>query len=127
MDIDLPSTSTSNSQVRTLIDRETQTVSYNKDILLRRKVKTLKQKVKRRDVKISNMKDVIRSISKSGHSNENLDEVLKKHFEGKKLQNYIFKLKSYSIFSFQVCLWNLYFSRKGKTKACILGNADIHL
>ncbi|KAG5858325.1 hypothetical protein JTB14_033292 [Gonioctena quinquepunctata] len=64
--IDLPSTSTS-SQVQTLIDCETQTVPY-KDILLQRKVKTLKQKVKRRDVKISNMKEVIHSISKSGHS-----------------------------------------------------------
>ncbi|KAG5892120.1 hypothetical protein JTB14_032343 [Gonioctena quinquepunctata] len=82
--IDLPSTSTS-SQVQRLIDCETQTVPY-KDILLQRKVKTLKQKVKRRDVKISNMKEVIHSISKSGHSNEKLDEILKKHFEGLPLE-----------------------------------------
>ncbi|KAG5877774.1 hypothetical protein JTB14_007210 [Gonioctena quinquepunctata] len=82
--IDLPSTSTS-SQVQTLIDCETQTVPY-KDILLQRKVKTLKQKVKRRDVNISNMKEVIHSISKSGRSNEKLDEILKKHFEGLPLE-----------------------------------------
>ncbi|CAH1106676.1 unnamed protein product [Psylliodes chrysocephalus] len=73
--IDLSSTSASSSQVRKMINRETQTDSNKMNILLQRKVKTLKQKVKRRDVKITNMKDVINEISKSGHSNENLDEL----------------------------------------------------
>ena len=74
-----PSTST-----QQFIDAETQTPTDNKQYILRRKLKTLKQKVRRRDLKISNMKEVITAISKSGFSNENLDAVLKNYFEGKK-------------------------------------------
>lgn len=49
---------------------------------LRRQVKTLRQKVKRRDLKISNMKDIIKEIKNSGFNNENLNTVLKNYFEG---------------------------------------------
>lgn len=48
-------------------------------------MKSLREKVKRRDIKISNMKDVINELSRSGCSNENLDNVLKNYFEGEKL------------------------------------------
>lgn len=86
IDIELPSTSSSSSQeVPKLIDCGSQTYSSKAKTLhnLHREVKTLKQKVRRRNLKIANMKELLQSISKSGHSNESLDEVLKKHFEGK--------------------------------------------
>lgn len=91
MDIDLPLASTSTTPAnrsekfgKILLDKETQTVPVNIE-QLRRKVKTLKQKVNRKNLKIRNMKEVISTIKKSGHSNENLDIVLEKYFEGIKL------------------------------------------
>lgn len=82
MDIDLPSTSATATPAERLLHKGTQTVPDNTVTQLRRKVKTLKQKVSRRDIKISNMKGVISEIKKSGHSTENLDIVLNKYFEG---------------------------------------------
>lgn len=87
---DLPSTSASTS-CSTLtehvkyVDHETQTIRDESKTLtkLRRKIRTLKQTVKRQNVKISNMKDVINEISKRGHSNESLDAILKNYFEGR--------------------------------------------
>lgn len=49
---------------------------------LNRQIKTLKQKIKRRDLKISNMKDIIRELKNSGNTNESLDTVLSNYFEG---------------------------------------------
>lgn len=92
MDVDInyessaPATSTSlvtNSKV--FVHQSTQTSTTTKEETirkLRRQVKSLKQKVQRRDIKISSMKDVIKQISQSGFSNENLDGVLKNYFEG---------------------------------------------
>lgn len=82
MDIDVPSTSTTLD--KKLLDKETQTLPDNTVTKLRRKVKTLKQKVIRKNIKISNMKEVIIAIKNSGHSNGNLDTVLNKYFEGYK-------------------------------------------
>lgn len=82
MDIDLSSTSTAG--VKMYLDSGTQTAPDKRVDLLQKKVKNLKQKVKRRDVKISSMKDIFKKISKRDLSNDNLDTVLKKHFEGKK-------------------------------------------
>lgn len=82
MDIDLFSTSA--GPIR-MIDKEVQTFPDKNEktiTLLRRKIKTLKQKVNRRDLKISNMKQLIMEIKESGHSNESLNTVLQKYFEG---------------------------------------------
>ncbi|ENN70758.1 hypothetical protein HUJ04_001472 [Dendroctonus ponderosae] len=68
MDIDLPSTSTSTATVEKSIDKECQTVLDDKVAILQRKVKTLKQEIKRKDVKIRNMKDVINAIGTNGDS-----------------------------------------------------------
>lgn len=51
-------------------------------IIMRRKIKTLKQKVRRRDIKIRNMKELIQQISQNGHTTEDMDSVLKNYFEG---------------------------------------------
>lgn len=84
MEIDLSLPSTSATAMKTFVDKEAQTVgNYATVTSLKRTVKTLKQKIKRRDIKISNMKDVIREISNSGYSNAKLDEVLKNYFEGR--------------------------------------------
>ncbi|CAG9813010.1 unnamed protein product [Phaedon cochleariae] len=91
MDIDLPMASS--SQVLKFFDKETQTISFQKDMLLRRNkgtqtvsfqkdnplgktVKTLRQKVKRRDLEISKMKEVVQSISNSVYSNDNHEEII---------------------------------------------------
>ncbi|KAB0795517.1 hypothetical protein PPYR_12356, partial [Photinus pyralis] len=80
MDIDCPP-STSTAYVATSKDCGTQTLASSSVTALRRQIKTLKQKVRRRDLKLSSMKEVINEISKSGHSNTNLDAVLKNYFE----------------------------------------------
>lgn len=81
MDVDFPSTS-DEGYTKKFIDTGTQTNAENIVPLLRRKVKSLKQKIHRRDVKISTMKDVIREIKNSGHSNDSLNTVLQNYFEG---------------------------------------------
>lgn len=81
MNTDLPSTSTSN--MHSHVDHTTQTEPDHKVTVMRRQIKTLKQKVRRKNLKISTMKDVIREISSSGYNNENLNTVLKNYFEGK--------------------------------------------
>ena len=84
IELSLPSTSTALSQ--TFVDCSTQCSLVRPKnlscIKLRRQVKTLKQKVRRRDLKISNMTDVINEIKQNGYSNENLDVVLRNYFEG---------------------------------------------
>lgn len=92
MDVDIdhessaPATSTlvTNSKVFVHQSTQTSTTTTKEETIrkLRRQVKSLKQKVQRRDIKISSMKDVIKQISQSGFSNENLDGVLKNYFEG---------------------------------------------
>lgn len=64
-------------------DAETQTNNmFCKNLNCQRKIKALKGKVKRRDVKIKEMKDLISEFSKRGYNTENLNVVLKNHFEG---------------------------------------------
>lgn len=80
--IDIPSTSAGPTR---FLDKEVQTKPDNnkrKITLLRQKVKNLKQKVKRRDQKIATMKQLISEIKNSGHSNDSLNTVLEKYFEG---------------------------------------------
>lgn len=79
-DSNTPSTSSGKAQ---LVDVAVQVSTDAKLFHLQRKVKTLKQKVRRRDLKIFSMKEVIEKISKSGFSNENLHAVLKHYFEGR--------------------------------------------
>lgn len=70
---------------KTCMDKETQTNNNGNNEKLyqmKKRVKTLKQKIKRRDRKILNMKDLIEKISSSGYSNENLNVILKNYFEG---------------------------------------------
>ncbi|CAG9764501.1 unnamed protein product [Ceutorhynchus assimilis] len=45
-----------------------------------KEIKTLKQKVRRKDIKIKNMKEIIRELKKTGNSSEGLDTVLRKYF-----------------------------------------------
>ncbi|KAJ8967707.1 hypothetical protein NQ314_002653, partial [Rhamnusium bicolor] len=74
-ELNLPSASASLQK-----DQESQTPVDNKLFMLKRTIKTLRQKVRRKDLRISTMKDVIKEISKSGHSTENLDAVLENYF-----------------------------------------------
>lgn len=53
-----------------------------KYIKMKRQVKTLKQKIKRKDLKISNMKEIITELKQKGYSNNNLEMVLRNYFEG---------------------------------------------
>lgn len=83
VDSSLPSTSFTVPLVKTFTDNATQVELMNPhDRILKKKIKTLQQKVRRKNVKISNMKDVIKEIKKCGYSNENLDIVLGNYFEG---------------------------------------------
>ncbi|KAF2883813.1 hypothetical protein ILUMI_22344 [Ignelater luminosus] len=68
----IPSTS---QETNKLVGVESQTQHYDELEVysLRKKIKSLKQKVRRKELKISNMKNLIQEISKSGCSNENLD------------------------------------------------------
>lgn len=77
-----PSSSGVSAQSRMFVDKATQTTEKNTILKLRKKIRTLKQKVRRRNLKISTMKDVIKEISKRGYNTENLDTVLKNYFEG---------------------------------------------
>lgn len=79
---DIPSTS---SETTSLSDKGIQTDQDidGKTSLLRRKIKTLKQKVKRKNVKIENMTQLIKEIKNSGQSNEPLLTVLENYFEGR--------------------------------------------
>lgn len=80
--------STSTILPKTFVDRKIQCslVKLKTQGKLRRQVKTLKQKVKRRDLKVTNMKDIIRELKSSGNTNESLDCVLRNYFEGKFLR-----------------------------------------
>lgn len=77
-----------------IVDHETQTTETtldNRIQLLERKVKSLRQKLRRKDVKISTMEVAINRIKKSGPTNESLDTVLKRYFKGRHfLFNYVF-------------------------------------
>jgi DNA transposase THAP9 len=50
--------------------------------ILRRKIKTLNQKIRRRNVKISSMAELIKRMKESGHNNENLNSVMENYFTG---------------------------------------------
>lgn len=80
MDIDEPSTSA--SYVPRKIDCATQTAENTKVVTLRRKVRSLSQKVRRRNIKISSMKNIIDEITNRGYGNEKLDCILKNYFGG---------------------------------------------
>ncbi|XP_044761640.1 THAP domain-containing protein 1-like [Coccinella septempunctata] len=78
--INSPSTST---KQKVFVDHASQTAeNYQTASNLKRKLKTLQQKIKRRDIQISHMQMVLNEIKKSGYSNAILDAVLKNYFEG---------------------------------------------
>lgn len=93
--LNLPTSSKPFSNIKILVDCQTQTDTVNmedKINVLRREVKTLRQKVKRRDLKITNMKRSLIKILKSRYRNLNLDG-LKKHFKGIPLEIIILQLE----------------------------------
>lgn len=55
------------TQSKELVDQETQTPFGNRIFLLRRKVKCLRQKLRRRDMQVSKMKEFLKEIRKSGY------------------------------------------------------------
>lgn len=67
-------------------DKAVQTIFSNSNVqiyALRKKIKSLQQKVRRKNSKIENMRDLIIELRKNSCSNESLDDVLKNYFEGK--------------------------------------------
>ncbi|KAI4455481.1 thap domain-containing [Holotrichia oblita] len=102
MDVELvqPSTSTSIQQ-KVMVDVGVQThTTYNSQLHKQQlKIKSLKQQLKRKCVKLSSMSDIIKEFSKRGFTNENFDSVLRNYFEGFLLEFLIHQKKNEECFN----------------------------
>lgn len=79
MEIDFPSL-----QEKTTMDAETQTLYTQLDKhVLRKKVRSLKQNIRRRkSKKITSMQDLIQSLKENGCTTDNLTTILENYFSG---------------------------------------------
>lgn len=75
-------TMTSESPRENVCSSATATPESPRKIKLKRKVKTLQQKLRRRDEKISTMKDLIKQLKKRGHITDEVKDILGNYFEG---------------------------------------------